>query len=94
MAHPRGLRTRLPHRRTMHIYEGILAGTVHGREVMLLGAAGAAVGTAIGLWKMDYERVPQVGVLTAAFFVVVCLPSPSLRSRTSGSALSTRTVIV
>jgi cobalt/nickel transport system permease protein len=48
----------------MHISEGILSG-----PVLLAGGSLAVAGTAIGLKKMDYERVAQVGMLAAAFFV-------------------------
>ena len=47
----------------MHIYEGVLAGTQAGQVVMAVGAAGAAAGTAYGLYRLDYERVPRVAVL-------------------------------
>ena len=60
----------------MHIYEGVLAGTSHGQAVLLAGAAAAAVGTAIGLRKLDYDRVPQVAVLSAAFFVASLIHVP------------------
>lgn len=60
----------------MHIYEGVLAGTVHGQAVLAAGAAATVMGTAIGLSKMDYERVPQVGVLSAAFFVASLVHVP------------------
>lgn len=60
----------------MHIYEGILAGTAHGREVLLAGAAISAAGTALGLFKLDYERVPRVAVLSSAFFVVSLIHVP------------------
>ncbi len=48
----------------MHISEGVLSG-----PVLLSGGALAAAGTAIGLKKIDYDRIAQVGVLSAAFFV-------------------------
>jgi cobalt/nickel transport system permease protein len=60
----------------MHIYEGILAGTPHGQAMLLAGAAAAAAGTAIGLRKLDYERVPQVAVLSATFFVASLIHVP------------------
>jgi len=60
----------------MHIYEGILAGTAHGREVLLAGAAISAAGTALGLFKLDYERVPRAAVLSSAFFVVSLIHVP------------------
>lgn len=48
----------------MHIAEGILSPAVLGA-----GAALAAAGTAIGLRKLDYDRLMTVGILSAAFFV-------------------------
>jgi len=48
----------------MHISEGVLSG-----PVLLTGGVLAAAGTAIGLKKIDYDRVAQVGMLAAAFFV-------------------------
>ena len=60
----------------MHIYEGVLTGTVAGQGVLVAGAALTAVGTAIGLHKMDYERIPRVAVLSAAFFVVSVIHLP------------------
>ncbi|MBU0991046.1 MAG: cobalt transporter CbiM [Proteobacteria bacterium] len=48
----------------MHISEGVLSG-----QVLVAGGVLAAAGTAIGLKKMDYERVAEVGILASAFFV-------------------------
>ena len=48
----------------MHISEGVLSG-----QVLLSGGILAGVGTAIGLKKMDYDRIAQVGILSSAFFV-------------------------
>lgn len=48
----------------MHIAEGVLAPAVLGA-----GAVLAAAGTAIGLRKLDYDRLMTVGILSAAFFV-------------------------
>jgi len=55
----------------MHISEGVLSPAVLGG-----GAALAIVGTAIGLKKLDYDRIPQVAVLTAAFFVASLVHVP------------------
>ena len=48
----------------MHIAEGVLSPAVLGA-----GAVLAAVGTAIGLRRLDYDRLMTVGILSAAFFV-------------------------
>jgi cobalt/nickel transport system permease protein len=60
----------------MHVHEAVLAGSPQGIAVLSLGAAGAAVGTYLGLRKLDYERVPQVALLSAAFFVVSLVHVP------------------
>ncbi|MFZ5452865.1 MAG: cobalt transporter CbiM [Thermodesulfobacteriota bacterium] len=55
----------------MHISEGVLSPAV------LAGGAGlAVVGTAIGLKKMDYEAIPRVAILSAAFFVATLIHVP------------------
>jgi cobalt/nickel transport system permease protein len=48
----------------MHISEGVLSA-----PVLITGAALTAAGTAIGLKRLDYERIAQVGILSSAFFV-------------------------
>jgi cobalt/nickel transport system permease protein len=55
----------------MHISEGILSG-----PVLFSGAALAAVGTAVGLKKLDYDRVARTGILSAAFFVASLIHVP------------------
>jgi len=60
----------------MHIYEGVLSGTTPGKEVLLATAAAAALGTAIGLYKLDYERIPRAAVLSSVFFVVSLIHLP------------------
>ena len=55
----------------MHISEGILSG-----PVLISGAAMAAVGTAIGLKKLDYDRIAQTGILAACFFVASLIHFP------------------
>jgi cobalt/nickel transport system permease protein len=47
----------------MHISEGVLSA-----PVLVTGAALTAVGVAVGLKKMDYEKIPQVAVLTSAWY--------------------------
>jgi cobalt/nickel transport system permease protein len=60
----------------MHIYEGILSATPHGQEILIAGTLAAAVGTAIGLRKVDFERLPQIGLLSATFFVASLIHVP------------------
>jgi cobalt/nickel transport system permease protein len=60
----------------MHIYEGVLAGTPHGQLLLAAGVAATAAGTAIGLRKLDYGRMPQAAVLGAAFFVASLIHVP------------------
>jgi len=48
----------------MHISEGVLS-----PPVLITGAMLTAVGTAIGLRSLDYDRIAQVGILSSAFFV-------------------------
>jgi len=55
----------------MHISEGILSS-----PVLVTGAALAAGGSAVGLKKLDYERVPQVSILSAVFFVASLIHVP------------------
>jgi len=55
----------------MHISEGVLSG-----PVLVSGIALAAAGTAVGLKKLDYDRVAQAGILSAAFFVASLIHVP------------------
>lgn len=55
----------------MHISEGVLSPAVLGS-----GAALAVAGTAIGLKKIDYEAIPRVAILSAAFFVATLIHVP------------------
>jgi cobalt/nickel transport system permease protein len=55
----------------MHISEGVLSG-----PVLISGGALAAAGTAIGLKKLDYDRIAQAGILSAAFFVASLIHVP------------------
>jgi cobalt/nickel transport system permease protein len=55
----------------MHISEGVLS-----PAVLAGGAALAAAGTALGLKKMDYEAIPRVAILSAAFFVATLIHVP------------------
>ena len=55
----------------MHISEGVLSG-----PVLISGAALAAAGTAVGLKKIDYDRIARVGILAASFFVASLIHVP------------------
>ncbi len=55
----------------MHIAEGVLSG-----PVLFSGVVLAAVGTGIGLKKIDYDKIAQAGMLSAAFFVASLVHVP------------------
>ena len=55
----------------MHISEGVLSA-----PVLVTGAIMAAAGISVGLKKMDYEKIPQVAVLSSAFFVASLIHVP------------------
>jgi len=55
----------------MHISEGVLSG-----PVLISGGALAAVGTAVGLKKLDYDRIARAGLMSAAFFVASLIHVP------------------
>lgn len=48
----------------MHISEGVLSGVV-----LVSGGALSLAGTAIGLKKIEFEKIANVGILSAAFFI-------------------------
>ncbi len=60
----------------MHLTEIVLANSDAGKAVLGAGAALAAAGTAVGLYRLDYERMPRVAVLTSAFFVASLIHVP------------------
>ena len=55
----------------MHVSEGILSG-----PVLVSGAALAAIGTGIGLKRLDYEDIAKAGMLSACFFVASLIHIP------------------
>ena len=55
----------------MHISEGVLSG-----PVLAGGWALAAVGTAVGLKRLDYDRLMTVAIVSAAFFVASLIHVP------------------
>ena len=60
----------------MHITEGLLSGSVEGMVVLGVGAAVTAAGAAVGLRRLDFEQVPQVAMLSSAFFVTSLIQVP------------------
>lgn len=55
----------------MHISEGVLS-----PDVLIAGALLSVGGVAIGLREMDYGKIPEVAVLSSAFFVVSLIHVP------------------
>jgi len=55
----------------MHISEGVLSA-----PVLITGAIVSAAGVAAGLKKMSYDRIPEVAVLSSAFFVASLIHVP------------------
>ena len=55
----------------MHISEGILSG-----PVLISGGVLAAVGTGIGLKKLNYDQIAKAGMISAAFFVASLIHIP------------------
>jgi cobalt/nickel transport system permease protein len=55
----------------MHISEGVLTGPLLG-----VGAVLTAAGLAVGLSKMDHEKLPEVGVMSSVFFVASLIHVP------------------
>ena len=55
----------------MHISEGVLSA-----PVLISGAALAVAGTAVGLKKLDYDKIANAGMLSAAFFVAALIHVP------------------
>lgn len=55
----------------MHISEGVLSA-----PALLTGVALTAIGTTIGLKRLDYEHIAQVGILSALFFVASLVHVP------------------
>ncbi|MEW6571671.1 MAG: cobalt transporter CbiM [Nitrospirota bacterium] len=55
----------------MHLSEGILSA-----HVLVAGAILSTGGVAVGLRKMSYDKIPQVAVLSSAFFVASLIHVP------------------
>ena len=60
----------------MHLHEAILAATTGGKVLLAAGMVLGGAGTAFGLYRIDYERIPRVAVLSAAFFVASLIHVP------------------
>jgi len=60
----------------MHIPEGPLSVSAVGLGILGAGAALTAVGTALGLRRLDYQRLPRVALLSSAFFVASLIHVP------------------
>jgi len=60
----------------MHLEEAVLTVSTTGKLLLAGGWAAAALGTAIGLRRLDYQRIPQVAMLSAAFFVASLVHLP------------------
>lgn len=55
----------------MHIADGVLSA-----PVLITGIALSLAGVGYGLQRIDYERIPQVAVLSSAFFVASLIHLP------------------
>jgi len=55
----------------MHISEGVLSA-----PVLAAGAVLSIAGVGIGLKKLDYEKIPEVGVLASVFFIASLIHVP------------------
>jgi len=55
----------------VHISEGVLS-----PGVLIAGAALTTAGVAVGLKNLDYEEIPSIGILSAAFFVASLVHVP------------------
>ena len=55
----------------MHISEGVLS-----PGVLIAGAALTTAGVAVGLKGLDHEKIPSIGILSAAFFVASLVHVP------------------
>ena len=55
----------------MHISEGVLSA-----PVLITGAALTVAGCAVGLKKLDYDRIPEVAILSSTFFLASLIHVP------------------
>lgn len=55
----------------MHVSEGVLSA-----QVLLAGACLTAAGVAFGLKRVDYDKLPQVALLSSVFFMATLIHVP------------------
>lgn len=60
----------------MHIPDAVLSNSTSGQLVLAAGWMLSAGGVALGLRRLDYEKLPQVGLLGSAFFVASLVQVP------------------
>lgn len=60
----------------MHLNDVVLSVSPTGLGIMAAGWLGAAAGVGWGLRRLDYERIPMVGVMSAVFFAVSAAQIP------------------
>jgi cobalt/nickel transport system permease protein len=60
----------------MHIHEAALSGSAEGIAILCAGTVATTAGTALGLRKMEYEQMPQVAIVSSAFFVISLIHVP------------------
>ncbi len=57
----------------MHLTDGVIESV----PVLIGGTVIAAAGVAVGLWRMDDEKIPRTGVVAATFFVAAAIHVPT-----------------
>jgi len=60
----------------MHLNDVVLSVSPTGLAIMAAGWLGAAAGVGWSLRRLDYERIPLVGVMSAVFFAVSAVQVP------------------
>jgi cobalt/nickel transport system permease protein len=56
----------------LHVPEGV----IQSAPVLVTGAVLSGAGTVVGLWRVDHERMPRVGLAAAVFFVASLIHVP------------------
>ena len=60
----------------MHLNDAVLSVSPTGLGIMAAGWLGAAAGVGWALRRLDYERIPMAGVMSAVFFAVSAVQVP------------------